>query len=97
MGESVFMFQPKNREGSVFVKGVPLQNSSCVCRHDSVAVDQLNVADLNFNASSVVAVVGQVACVIIYGVHLVHLAMFFSGSQHIAGHTIRATIQGQVL
>jgi len=54
----------------------------------------LNVADINFNASSIIAVVDQEACVIIDGVHL---AMFVSGSQHIAGHSIRAAIQEQAL
>jgi len=68
-----------------------------VCLHHSVAVCQLNVTDINFNASSVIAVVDQEACVIIHGVHLVHLAMFLSGSQHVAGHAVRATIQGQAL
>lgn len=68
-----------------------------MCLHHSVALSQLNVADINFNASSIIAVVGQEACVIIRGVHLVHLALFLSGSQHVAGHAVRATIQGQAL
>jgi hypothetical protein len=59
-----------------------------------VALSQLNVADINFNASSIIAVVDQEACVIIDGVHL---AMFVSGSQHIAGHSVRAAIQEQAL
>jgi len=54
----------------------------------------LNVADINFSAISIKAVVDQEACVIIHGVHL---AMYLSGSQHVPGHTFRATIQGQVL
>jgi hypothetical protein len=68
-----------------------------VCLHYSVALSQLNVADINFNASSIIAVVDQEACVIIHSVHVVHLVMFLSGSQHVAGHTVRATIQGQAL
>jgi len=68
-----------------------------VCLHHSVALSQLNVADVNFNASSIIAVVDQEACAIIDGVHLVHLAMFVSGSQHIAGHSVRAAIQEQAL
>lgn len=53
-----------------------------MCLHHSV-VDQLNVADINFNAGSIMAVANQEACVIIHGVHLAQLAMFFSDSQHI--------------
>jgi len=40
------------------------------------------------------AVVDQEACVIR---HSVHLVMFVSGSQHVAGHSVRAAIQGQAL
>lgn len=54
------------------------------------ALSQLNVADINFNASPIIAVVDQETCVMIHGVHL---AMFLNGSQHVAGHTI----QGQAL
>jgi hypothetical protein len=68
-----------------------------VCLHHSVALCQLNVADINFSASSIKAVVDQEACVIIHGVHLVHLAMCLSGSQHVPGHNVRAAIQGQAL
>jgi hypothetical protein len=68
-----------------------------VCLHHSVALSQLNVADINFNAGSIIAVVDREACVIIRGVHLVRLIMFLSGSQHVAGCTFRATIQGQAL
>lgn len=65
-----------------------------MCLHHSVALSQLNVADINFNASSIMAVVDQEACVIR---HSVHLVMFVSGSQHVAGHSVRAAIQGQAL
>lgn len=90
MGESLLTFQPKNRGGSVFVKGLEQQ----LCVFTTVALSQLNVADINFNASSIIAVVDQEACVIIDSVHLV---MFVSGSQHIAGHSITAAIQEQAL
>lgn len=68
-----------------------------MCLHHSVALSQLNVTGINFNVSSITAVVDQEACVIIHGVHLVHLAMFLSGSQHVAGPSVRATNQGQAL
>jgi hypothetical protein len=56
-----------------------------VCLHHSVALSQLNVADINFNASSITAVVHHLA------------AMCMSGNQHVPGHTVRATVQGQAL
>jgi hypothetical protein len=54
-----------------------------VCLHHSVVIDQLNVADINVDASSIIAVANQEVCGIRHGVHLAQLAMFFSDMQHI--------------